>query len=198
MIKAIAFDIDGVLVNTKELHEIAFLNTLQEFGVNISKEYHKNHLDGLPTKTKLNLLNITNQEAIFKRKQELTFQLAENYLKPNPTLQSLFYQLKTQKLLIGIASNAIRKFCELTLNKLGLYPDYLISNEDAKPKPDPDMYLKLMKKFTVTPNEMIVFEDSFFGLQSAFSSKANVCYIKNPNYLTMDRVQIYLQILGRA
>ena len=55
MIKAIIFDMDGVLIDAKEWHYEALNNALQLFGYKISREDHLATFDGLPTREKLRL-----------------------------------------------------------------------------------------------------------------------------------------------
>ena len=63
MIKAIIFDMDGVLIDAKEWHYEALNNALQLFGYKISREDHLATFDGLPTREKLRLL--TEQDGFF-------------------------------------------------------------------------------------------------------------------------------------
>lgn len=192
MIKTLAFDIDGVLVSTKELHEISFISALRQFGKDITHDDHK-ILDGLPTLVKLEKLGISPQskEEIFNLKQKITFEQAQIYIKHSLYLENLFNNLDFN---IAICSNAIRPFCELVVKILKIKPNLLISNEDAKSKPNSDMYLQVMKYFDNLPEEVLIFEDSKFGLQAAYGSGANVCFIKDPSYLTLERINLYLSL----
>ena len=195
-IRAIIFDIDGVLVSTKELHEISIISALNKYGYSITHEYHKKELDGLPTKIKLQKLNIPMElhTSISNLKQELTFSQAENYIKFRQDLFEMF-NILSEKYYIGICSNAIRQFCELVVKIMKLKAHFIISNEDALPKPNPDMYLKTMNHFNISDKETLICEDSFFGLESAFKSGANVLYVPNPSYLNLNYIERYLKIL---
>jgi len=199
MIKCVAFDIDGVLVDTKPLHQTAFLQALNSHGFPVTEEHHRKHLDGLPTKVKMELLNIpeTIRSSIFDTKQDITFDRIESYIKPEKRLQEIFFEIKERNIKIAICSNAIRRFCELTVSclKLEKYVDLLISNEDSKAKPDPEMYLMVQKNFRCRPDDLLVCEDSLFGLQAAYSSGACVCYIQEPYFLIWKKLESYLTIL---
>ena len=196
-VKTIIFDIDGVLVSTKELHEIAILSALRKHGYEVTHEQHKVELDGLPTKVKLAKLGIPPEkhQVISDLKQELTFAAAEQHIQFNPQIAEMFGLLGEQYNL-GIASNAIRRFCELVVSLMKL-PNVgcLISNEEAKPKPDPDMYLQVMKHFGSTGQETVICEDSKFGLAAAFGSGAYVLHVPDPSYLNYNYVNRFLKVL---
>ena len=94
-IKLVIFDVDGVLLSTKKLHEIAFINALKEFGINMTIEEHKQNYDGLPTKVKLDILNVKEEDrqSIFDLKQKFTFSSADGYVNRNDEVVSVFRYL---------------------------------------------------------------------------------------------------------
>lgn len=196
-IKTIIFDIDGVLVSTKELHEYAFLSALREFGHHVTHEQHRLDLDGLPTRTKLDKLGIPAEQhqALFARKQELTFQDAHLHIRPNPKIKDMGERLRDEGYNLAVASNAIQPFCELVVDILGLPVGLVVSNEGIRPKPAPDMYQKVMDYFGCKGSETLVCEDSRFGLQAAFTSGAYVLYVPDPSYLTYGYVKRFLGVL---
>lgn len=199
MIKLLIFDIDGVLVKSKELHEIAFIEALANHGIKITREYHKHNLDGLPTKTKIDKLSIPQDKvkSIFDQKQELTFKLAPDYLHINKSIYELFERFKKNGYKISVASNAIRPFCELTIDimKIGEYVDYMLSNEDVdNPKPSPEIYTKIIEHFGVKPREALIFEDSKFGLRAAFLSGAHVYHVHDPSYMNAEQIWKILEV----
>ena len=63
MIKAVIFDMDGVLIDAKEWHYEALNNALKLFGYKISRHDHLVTFDGLPTRAKLQMM--TEQEMLF-------------------------------------------------------------------------------------------------------------------------------------
>lgn len=198
-IKLIIFDIDGVLISTRELHEIAFIRSLRHHGYEMTKEEHDIKYDGLPTKVKLDMIGVEEsiRESVFNMKQKITFELANSYISESPKLQRIFKMLKIKGYKIAVCSNAIRDFCEATFKLLGIdrYIDYSLSNEDVEnTKPSPEIYTKAIKHFKLEPKDSIILEDSKFGLDAAFKSGANVCHIQDPSYLTYDRICMYIRI----
>jgi HAD superfamily hydrolase (TIGR01509 family) len=193
MRKLIVFDLDGVLLDSCDIHYDALNQALQEVvGRTISKHEHETIFNGLSTRTKLSKLGVFGDDAerVYKRKQELT-QLAFEGLEPSDRLQDMMRGLTESGIRVVCASNCIRKTVELVLKKLGIYDsmDAVFSNEDVThPKPAPDMYLRAMDATGHSPFETLIFEDSYVGLQAAVASKAGVHYVRNPADLTLGYV----------
>ena len=100
-IKAIIFDLDGVLVETKDLHFEALNKAISKFDDNFIINYqdHLSIFDGMSTKEKLKILcekGLRNEfvEKISLLKQEITNDLLNKYLTKNNELISLFEGLK--------------------------------------------------------------------------------------------------------
>ena len=191
--KTLIFDMDGVLIDCKELHAISFIKAWNESNVNkINMIYHEKYLDGLNTKAKLIHLekkfNIqVNIQKIFDLKQKYTCEELKTF-QYGSRIKPLFIKLKDH-FLLACASNSIYKTVELCLKSLGIYYlfDSILSNEDVtNPKPHPEIYEKTMKLLGSTKEETYIFEDSQFGLQSAYASNANVIRIYNSNDLNYE------------
>src|SRR5881394_1977415 len=150
MIRAILFDLDGVLVDADKLHFDALNMALElsDFS-SISWQEHLTIYKGIPTKAKLDLL-ITRKglpielcEQIYATKQKLTIELIGRLVFPDWEKLEMMKLLK-KKYPIYICSNAVRQTVNLMLqySALGPFIDFSLSNEDVpKPKPSPDMYI---------------------------------------------------------
>lgn len=199
MNKLIIFDLDGVLIDSRNLHFECLNKALRE----ISNEYEislKEHLtkyDGLSTVQKLNKLGVEKGlsaehfDNIWHNKQEYTFEMLESDLSRDEKLIKIFSYLKSKGHKICIASNSIRKTIEIVVNKkeLNTFVDLIVSNEDVEfPKPSPQIYLECMKHFGESPRHTYIFEDSYIGRIAAFASAANVCPVKNSTELTFEYV----------
>ena len=199
MTKLIIFDLDGVLVEAKEIH----YKTLNKALAEVDKKYmitEKEHLstyDGLKTNQKLEMLTKNKgldpiyYEQIWNRKQDLTID-AISELKPNAHLILVFKRLRDMGYKLACCSNSIRRSVLVMLSKIGLieYMDLIISNEDVKnSKPHPEMYWKAMSMMSVLPEECLIVEDSPHGLLAASRSRANVLRVDNPSDLTFEKIQ---------
>lgn len=198
--KLIIFDLDGVLVDTKELHYSSLNKALSEVDDKyiISMDEHYKKYDGLPTKRKLDMLTKNKglpkelHDEINNNKQILTFDLIRSNIKYDDRLVNILKKLKEEKYLIYCASNSIRETVKLLLYKTGLieYVDYYLSNDDVKnSKPNSEIYLKCMIHAGVNPKDTLVIEDSPRGIESANNSGANVLIVKNPDDVTYEKIK---------
>lgn len=198
MIKTIIFDLDGVLVKSKEIHYMALNDALEVVGKEfvISKDDHLRTFDGLPTRKKLKKLTETRDlpescyDSVWRNKQAFTV----NYIrdtKKDERLCRLFKRLKDEGFNIFVASNAIRQTTKLYILVLGLmeYVDDYVSNEDILyPKPHPEMYIKIMAKDHISPKETLIVEDSHVGITAAIESGAHLLIVKDPQETTEEKV----------
>lgn len=199
MKKLIIFDLDGVLIDSRQLHFDALNNALRTISEEfvISVEDHNKRFDGLPTNKKLELLSLERglpkklHEIIWKDKQIKTFEAIKTSVTKDDKLISIFTKLKELGCKICVASNSIKHTIELILKQKEIikFIDLIVSNEDVEfSKPNPQMYLKCMSTFGISPRDTVIVEDSFIGRQAAFDSGAIVCPVKNTNEVTLERI----------
>ena len=193
--KLVIFDLDGVLVEAKNIHFDALNEALGEKYA-ISWAEHLSTYDGLKTNQKLEMLSERKglptelHKEIWEGKQKLTLQMLKE-LKPNQTLQSLMNALVEDGYKIAVCSNSIRKTVLTVLSKLGImeFMDYIISNEDVQnSKPHPEMYWRAISKMGCLPEETLIVEDSPYGLLAASRSKAHILRVKNPSEVTYTNI----------
>lgn len=200
MIKLIVFDLDGVLVDAKEIHYESLNMALSEINPNyvISREDHITKYDGLPTNVKLNLLSDdkglprNSHVDIWQRKQELTSSVIKDKLHYDERLRDVLKHLKDDGFKIYVCSNSIRESLKLMLYKTGLieFVDYFIANDDVKqPKPSPEIYLKAIIHAGVKPSETLIVEDSYHGRQAAIDSGGNLFGVESPNDVTYESLK---------
>ena len=175
-IRAVVFDMDGVLIDAKEWHYEALNRALALFGHTISRMDHLTTFDGLPTGKKLELLTIDRglprglHKLLNDLKQGYTTELTHLRCKPSFAHEYALSKLKGAGYKLAVASNSIRPTVELMMEKSGLRPylDLLISNQDVKnAKPDPEMYLTAAAKLGLRPAECLVVEDNPNGIRAA-------------------------------
>ena len=138
-IELVVFDLDGVLVESKELHYEAMNQAIDLVaGSNyvISHEEHLLVFDGLSTKQKLQLLTTmkglpeTLHSRIWDQKQELTRDLVQQTVPTDPQVRDAILALKAAGFPIAIASNCIRESVVALLQAVGVLDevDALYSN----------------------------------------------------------------------
>ena len=140
-IKSIIFDLDGVLVETKDLHFKALNKSLIDCKTNtqITYDEHIKIFDGLPTDEKLNILNKSKRldpkknSKVKKLKQIYTEKLLKNEIKYNNKIYNLFEKL-SKKYSLAIATNAVRPTLDICIKKLKIkkFLTHTISNEEIE------------------------------------------------------------------
>jgi len=182
-IKAIIFDMDGVLIDAKEWHFEALNRALTLFGMAISRYDHLVTYDGLPTKTKLRMLSMERglPEALhgFINEMKQIYTMEVIYAKCKPVFQHQFAlsRLKAEGYRMAVCSNSIRNTIAMMLERAELLPflDFFLSNEDVvAPKPAPDMYIKAIERMGLRPDQCLIVEDNPNGIKAARDSGAHV------------------------
>ncbi len=189
MNKLVIFDLDGVLIDSRELHYDALNDALRKIGAEyvITREEHLSKYDGLNTTRKLKMLTeqkglpVSAYDKVWSDKQKATFNLVRGFCKEY-MLQTIFRQIKARGYKIAIASNSIRETVKLSLLSIGVMDevDYFVSNEDVtRTKPYPEMYWKCMTALNALPKNTIIVEDSHIGRQGALDSGAHLLAVEN-------------------
>jgi HAD superfamily hydrolase (TIGR01509 family) len=191
MIKLVLFDLDGVLVDTKDIHFEALNKALGDSP--ISEDEHLSIYDGMTTKDKLKHLGYSEEESqkIFYDKQLHTYKELDS-IEKNDDIIDLFLQLQNDGYEIGICSNAIKKTMVKCLSRIGvtdLCSFHLSADDVENGKPHPEIYWKAMSQAGVLPEETVIIEDSPTGLMAAHRSGANVIRVSSPNEVNVDLVE---------
>ena len=162
MIKLVIFDLDGVLVEAKNIHFEALNKALgKKYAIEWNE--HLSIYDGLKTNQKLEMLNknkglpTSMYKEVWDNKQKYTLEALSN-LQPSTQLQVCLKSLTLEGYKIACCSNSIRKTVLTVLSKLGIieYFDLIVSNEDVKnSKPHPEMYWKAISSATTRITNLI-------------------------------------------
>lgn len=188
MIKAIIFDMDGVLIEAKEWHYESLNKALELFGFKISRYDHLVTYDGLPTKKKLEMLSMERNlprglhGLINEMKQIYTMEMVYALCKPLFCHQRALSSLKNEGYKLGVCSNSIRQTVDLMMQKSDLqqYLDHTLSNQDVKAsKPDPEIYTKMMQHLKLKPEECLILEDNENGIKAAIASGAHLLKVSD-------------------
>ena len=194
-IKAVLFDMDGVLIDARDWHYQALNRSLGHFGYHIDQDAHLMTYDGLPTKIKLDMLTkaralpVGLHPIISELKQKYTIEIAYQNIRPSFDHRKALSYLKNNNYKLAVCSNSIKAtiLAFLKLSRIEQYFDLIISNEDVEfPKPSPDMYIKSMDILGVDPSETLIIEDSEHGVEAALRSNAHLCRISEPDDMTLD------------
>ncbi len=187
-IKAVIFDMDGVLIDAKDWHYDALNMALELFGMQISRYDHLVTFDGLPTKKKLEMLSLERglprelHDFINDLKQQYTMEIVHQKCKPKFYHEYALSKLKSSGYKLAVCSNSVRNSVNVMLDKASLleYMEFFLSNQDVKKgKPDPEMYINAIERLGLKPEECMIVEDNDHGIAAAKASKANVMEVES-------------------
>jgi HAD superfamily hydrolase (TIGR01509 family) len=205
-LKAILFDLDGVLVNTRTLHYETFRQAYELVCPprKLTWKEHLTHYDGLSTRQKLQkmlengLITSEQSEAIFSAKQSATLETLPSMVQARPVLKDMLRNLQSQGFILACASNSVRKTLDLTLQHLEISEFFtltLSNNDVSKPKPSPEIYSLCFEKLGVSADECLICEDSVHGRKAAELSGAHLLPIEDAEDLTYEKVMEGIQTI---
>ena len=199
MNKLIIFDLDGVLIDSKNIHFTALNEAIKDISTEflISKEDQFMFYEGLPTKEKLKLLTKKKgldkkyYEIIWNKKQEQTKFLLNN-IKQDDDLIKKIKHIKSFNIKVAVASNSIKNTIVQCLELLGISDliDYVIGSDDVNfSKPHPEMYWKAISHFGFLLEDAVIFEDSLTGKIAASDSAIKMISVKNREDLSDEKIE---------
>jgi HAD superfamily hydrolase (TIGR01509 family) len=200
-IKAVLFDLDGVLVDATEWHYDALNRALGLFGYTIARYEHLTTYNGLPTRKKLEMLSVEKglpkglHSTINRIKQKYTREEILRQCVPVFEKEFMIRQLKRDGYRLACCSNSVRQSLELMLHASGIHDlfDHLVSNEDVKhAKPDPEMYLAACEKLGVAPQACVIVEDQENGVEAGRRAGGHVCRVTGFNEVDYERVSRFI------
>lgn len=184
--KAVVFDLDGLMFNTEDLYDIVCDEVLKKRGKRFSPELKKRMM-GLTAGPALQIMidthGLTDSIADLKAGLDDEFELIlDDMLQPMPGLLDLLDFLETKGLPKAIATSSHRAFVNRTLaiSNLADRFEFVLTSEDVtNGKPAPEIYLKAAEQHGVSPAEMLVLEDSENGNKAAVAAGAVAVAVPN-------------------
>ena len=206
-IKAVVFDMDGVLIEAKDWHYETLNKALGLFGFGISRYDHLVTYDGLPTRRKLEML--TREQGlpsmlhgfINEMKQIYTLEMIHAHCKPRFYHEYALARLRDLGYRTAVASNSVRATVELMMAKSNLarYLDVMLSNQDvARGKPHPDIYRLAAERLGLRTEECLVVEDNENGIQSAQAAGCPLLVVQDVADTTFSNIMTRIQQVERG
>ena len=202
MIKAIVFDMDGVLIEAKDWHYESLNKALRLFGYEISRYDHLVTYDGLPTAKKLEMLSLGKglpvglHKFINQMKQAYTIDMVHANCTPRFFHEYALARLRAEGYRLAVASNSIRKTVELMMEKSDLlqYLEFYLSNQDVKKaKPDPEIYTASIARLGLAADEVMVVEDNHNGVQAATAAGAHVMKVETVYDVNYENIKKHIR-----
>lgn len=207
MIKAVIFDMDGVIVDSEQIWDDAEKHVFSSYGIDITET------DQLNTRN----MNMQQVSQYWSQKARTPFSLEASeqsviqrvcqQIQNTPVAMqgalNLLKQIHKMNFPIGLATNAPRPVCHTVLQCLQIetfFSSVQTADDVENTKPHPEIYLKSADNLKVAPQHCLVFEDSPTGVRAAHAAGMQVIYV-NPirvadnatNTMTRTRFQSLMQ-----
>lgn len=204
-IRAVTFDLDGLMFNTEDIYPMALDRMCQGRGAMYGAELREQMM-GRPGKTALQILIDalaweTTIEAIQTETDGHLRELLPIHLATMPGLIDLLLALESQGIPKAIGTSSRRWFVETVLAPFELADRFhaILTAEDVtNGKPEPEIYLKAAERLGVEPHEMAVLEDSTNGCRAALAAGAVAIAVPNDHTrgFTFPDVQLVVESLA--
>ncbi len=162
-VKAVLFDLDGVLVDSYEAWFLAYNQTLKHFGFKpVSDTYFSKHF-GKPVEDDVKRVFIGKTTEEVMDGYAMHFPKNAKYVRLFPNVKKVLDYLKNKDIKIGLISNSHIKIARSILKhfKIIKYFDVIVTRSDVKRgKPAPDMVLKACKMLKIKPKDAILVGDT--------------------------------------
>jgi HAD superfamily hydrolase (TIGR01509 family) len=212
MSKAVIFDMDGVICHTNPFHSQAFKIFFEKRNLYPTEEEFQLHMYGKNNGYILSHFlgrKIEGEELLELEfeKESLFREIYQYHIEPISGFLDFFHDLRKIGFKTGVATSAPFANLELIGGRLDLFPfleSALASEHVIKHKPDPEVYLKSASNLSLSPDQCIVFEDSYSGVSAAKNAGMKVvgvlsshtaeqlpaCDMYIENYLGLDATKI--------
>jgi len=170
---AVIWDMDGVLVDTAEIHYETWIETLGEEGIPFDRETFRRTFGMNNRKVLTLLLGREPDEGEFRRiagRKEARFREAvRGQVQPLPGVRALLEQNRARGFCQAVASSAPMENIEVLLEEMDIlkYFDVIVSGANLPGKPDPAVFLEAARRLDASPEHCVVIEDSIAGVAGA-------------------------------
>ncbi len=185
MIKAVIFDLDGLLIDSEPIAYGIMQDMIKPYGGFITLDDYINNYLGRTVKFSVDKITVDYKlkgtpEENLKEYFEIEEERIEKGIPLKKGGKELLVYLKENGYKTIVASSSVRERAEKILNShniLEYFDDLVFGYEVERGKPYPDIFIKACEKLNVAPNEAIVLEDSGAGIEAGFSAGVPVICI---------------------
>jgi beta-phosphoglucomutase len=199
-IKACIFDLDGVIVNTAKYHYLAWKRLADELGFNFTEEQNE-RLKGVDRMQSLDILleigkiTLTEEQKLdaANLKNDWYMQMVERITVDEilPGAYEFLLDVKTQHIAVALGSASKNATTILRRVELAqLFDSIIDGNKTEKAKPNPEVFLMAAQMMGFHPNECVVFDDAYSGIEAALAGGMLAVGIGDPKILTNANVVI--------
>jgi len=172
---AVIFDMDGVIVDSNPYHRIALKKFCEQHGYQLSDKYLKAKIFGRTNADWLGELfqgKLTEKQIreYGEEKEQLFREIYAPQIKPVNGLTGFLHHLRDYQVPCAIATSAPKSNVDFVLDRIQIgdfFQTIIHGNMIKRSKPHPEIYQKTLEILRIPPQHIIVFEDSFSGVESA-------------------------------
>lgn len=193
MIKAVIFDLDGVIIDTAHYHYIAWKRLASEFAITLTPA-HNELLKGVSRMRSLDIIlslgniemSVEQREQLADKKNNWFVEYIES-IRPEeifPGVVDLIKNLKAKNIKVGLASSS--KNAPRVIELLGIASEFdtiIDGTMIVHTKPDPEIFLLAAHKLGIKPSECLVFEDAEAGVEAALAAGMKCVGVGSPDQL---------------
>ena len=203
MIKAVIFDMDGLMIDSERVTFESYQEVLKPMGLTMSEEFYVTLL-GKPVKGIFErFYNVYGNdfpiEDVIRECHNVMAKRFETYGVPiKKGLKELLYYLKKNNYKTIVATSSNRDRVDIILKQAGItqyFDDSICGDEVSHGKPDPEVFLKSCRKLNVSTDQAIVLEDSESGIAASYNAHIKVICIPDMKYPEKQYQQMTYKIL---
>ena len=194
--KAFIFDLDGTLINSEKYHADGFEHAVEKLSSYRltpaeRREFFEGHSDAFsPVLAARHGLTLDPDEVLNHKREHVSRHFKAEVF---PGVEA-FIEKWRGRMRMALASNSSRSFVKQALVEAGfidLFESVITADDVTRRKPDPEMYQLTLKNLKLTPEDVIVFEDSPAGVAAAQAAGCTVVMIENGTGRFVDGVARY-------
>ena len=194
MLELVVFDVDGLMLDTESVWKEAFDKAGDKYGIqNMGSTLFPQLIgkSGRDEKEVLDrYLSQDIQELVIKEWERIGYGMLEKEVPVKPGLNEILDFLDAHHIKKAVATTTRRELTEERLKRVGIYDrfDYVLCGDEViNRKPDPEIYLSVLKKMNTDAKKALVLEDSVVGVEAAY--RAGIDCIQVPDLIAPTEVQ---------
>jgi len=189
-IRAVIFDLDGVLADSEPWWNQIDAKLLAEYGVSYHGEYHEEVLGvsyplAIDFYKKAFGLSVPPEE-MMRRRGEIATEFFANHVGLFPSTEEVLDELRRMNLRIALATSSISASARPFLDRHGLTDSFeiIITGDDVeRGKPAPDIYLRAAEQLGIASDACLVIEDSLSGIAAAKAANMRIAAIPDTRFV---------------
>lgn len=194
MLELVIFDVDGLMIDTESVWKNAFDKAGDKYGISNLGDTLFPSLTGKRLEDEQELLDrllpSDIQDKLLNEWRQIGLSSLANKVPVKPGLYEMLDFLEQHHIKMAVATTTRRDLTEQRLKKIGVYDCFeyvLCGDEVTKRKPNPEIYLSVLKRMDTDARNALVLEDSVVGVEAAY--RAGIDCIQVPDLIAPTEVQ---------